>query len=85
MKATRMISVSAAKSSKGICAKRAEKYEAYSNLLADGHLDGSATIEFAQRIAGTLFGKRVISTVATIASVAPDRAITPVAAREWCL
>jgi hypothetical protein len=48
--------------------KTAEKYLAYSNLLADGHLDGSASIEFAQRIAGTLFRKRMISTVATIAS-----------------
>jgi hypothetical protein len=65
--------------------KTAEKYEAYSNLLADGHLDGSASIEFAQRIAGTLFRKRMISTVATIASVVLDRAITPVAVREWCL
>jgi hypothetical protein len=68
--------------------KTAEKYEAYANLLADGHLDSSACIEFAQRMAGTLndlFGKRMISTVATIASVALDRAITPVAVREWCL
>jgi hypothetical protein len=33
--------------------KKGREYEAYSNLLADGHLDGSASIEFAQ-IAGTL-------------------------------
>jgi hypothetical protein len=68
--------------------KTAEKYEAYANLLADGHLDSSASIEFAQRIAGTLndlFGKKMSSTVATIASVALDRAITSVAVREWCL
>jgi hypothetical protein len=67
--------------------KTAEKYEAYAKLLSDGHLDSSASIEFARRMAGAmkdLFGKRLISTVATITSVALDRAITPAAVRDWC-
>jgi G:T/U-mismatch repair DNA glycosylase len=67
--------------------KAAEKYEAYANLLADRHLDSIASIEFVQRMAGTLknvFGKRLNSTVATIASVALDRAITPANVKDWC-
>ena len=72
--------------------KTAEKYESYAKLLANGHLDSSASVEFVQRMAGTLkdlFGKRLISTVATIASVAlnrpVDRPVTPAAVRDWCL
>jgi hypothetical protein len=64
----------------------AKEYEAYANLLAEGQLDNSASIGFMRRMAGTLkdlFGKRLISTVATIASVALDRAITRVMARHW--
>jgi hypothetical protein len=48
--------------------KTAEKYQAYANLLAKGHLDSSASIEFVCRMAGTLndlFGNRLISAVAT--------------------
>jgi hypothetical protein len=65
----------------------AEKYEAYANLLADRHLDSAASIEFVRQMAGTLkdlFGKRLNSTVATIASVALDRAITPANVKDWC-
>jgi hypothetical protein len=68
--------------------KIAEKYETYAKLLADGHLDSSASVEFVRQMAGTLndlFGKRLTSTVARIASVALDRAITHTEVRDWCL
>jgi hypothetical protein len=56
-------------------------------VLTDRHLDTTASIEFVQQMAETLkdvFGKRLNSTVATIASVALDRAITPAMAKDWC-
>jgi hypothetical protein len=66
--------------------KTAEKYEAYAKLLAEGHLDSSASIEFVRRMAATLkgvFGKHLISTVATIASVGLNRKITRVNVKDW--
>jgi hypothetical protein len=65
----------------------AKEYQTYANLLAKRQLDNSASIEFVRRMAETLknlFGKRLISTVATIASVALNRAIPPPAVRDWC-
>jgi hypothetical protein len=66
--------------------KTAERYKAYANLLADSHLDRTASIEFVRQMAGTLkdvFGKRLNSTVATIASVALDREITRANVKDW--
>jgi hypothetical protein len=72
---------------RGSLLNAAKEYEVYADLLAEGQLDNSASIEFVRRMAGTLkdlFGKKLISTVGTIASVALDRTITPVAVRDWC-
>jgi hypothetical protein len=65
----------------------AEQYEAYADLLTKGQLDNSASLEFVRRMSATLkdlFGKTLISTVGTIASVALNRVISPVTVREWC-
>jgi hypothetical protein len=67
--------------------KTAEKYKEYANLLADRYLDITASIEFVQQMARTLkdvFGKQLNSTVATIASVALDRAVTLTNVKDWC-